>query len=82
MLSSIGGAEGLEDAEITRGEVEELRRFDTKLRLVMADMYTSQQREVRALGIGTVKDEEEMGKVYRVLDELLDSHESTQKANM
>ena len=72
MLSSIGGSVGLEDAEITRLEREELSKFDHKLRIVMGDMYRSQERELQDLGIRTLQDDMERKKFYGLLDEMMD----------
>lgn len=72
MLVSVGGSEGLSEAEIARQEKVEVEAFDGKLRMAMGKMYLSQIDEIRGLGIKVVKDKHEMDRVYGIIEELLD----------
>lgn len=77
MMVSIGGAEGVSGDDLRRLESEELCAFDGKLRAAMVGMYRTQEKELEKLGVRVtgVRGEGEgegMGRVYRVLDELLD----------
>ncbi|CCG80768.1 protein of unknown function [Taphrina deformans PYCC 5710] len=73
MMVGIGGAEGVSGEDLVRMEGVEVAAFDVKLRTAMATMYVSQAKELETVGFSVPRDG--MGRVARVLDELIDEHE-------